>query len=129
MEVTGAIASVITICETLAATPKIIEGLRTLVEVKQEVLQLLNEVELLNSLGELIRKTVENLPSDDSIPQPTLLQSVATDLAALVSQLEGITRECQREGKENGQFMVARWKWFRYTPRVASLSERAKKNR
>ncbi|OTA83034.1 hypothetical protein M434DRAFT_16815 [Hypoxylon sp. CO27-5] len=129
MEVAGAIASFIAIGQALAATPKIIDALRSLGEVRQEFLDLLNEVELLNSFGKLIRERIDELPNDDSIPQPTLLRSVATDLALIVSQLEDLTRDCQVGWKENGQFKIARLKWLRYRRRLAYLTERAKRNR
>ncbi|KAI1379977.1 ankyrin [Hypoxylon crocopeplum] len=129
MEVVGAIASFVAIGQALAAIPKIIEALRSLVEVKQELLDLVNEVELLNSFGQLIRDRIHELPDNGSIQQPTLLRSVAADLASVVLQLEDLTRECQDGKKKNGQIKVARIKWLRHRPKIASLSEKAKRNR
>lgn len=44
MEAIAAIASFVSIGQALAAAPKVIEVLRSLVEVRQEILQLVNEV-------------------------------------------------------------------------------------
>ncbi|KAI0101466.1 hypothetical protein F4776DRAFT_500275 [Hypoxylon sp. NC0597] len=129
MEVVGAIASFVAIGQALAAAPKIIDALRSLVEVRQEFLDLLNEVELLNSFGKLIRERIDELSNDDSMPQPTLLRSVASDLALIVTQIEDLTRDCQAGWKKNGQFKIARLRWLKYRRRLAYLTEKAKKNR
>lgn len=44
MEAIAAVASFIAIGQALAAIPKIIEVLRSLVEIRQEIIQLVNEV-------------------------------------------------------------------------------------
>ncbi|KAI2472299.1 ankyrin [Annulohypoxylon bovei var. microspora] len=134
MEAIGAVASFVAIGQALAATPKIIDILRSVVEARQELLQLINDVEILNSLGASITKTMSNLDDESKdkfqIPQSSLLlvERVRVDLASVVLDLEELARKCQRRRNGNSQIKVARIKWFQRRNQIASLSERARKN-
>ncbi|KAI2782116.1 ankyrin [Daldinia loculata] len=97
------------------------------------MLQLLNEIELLNEFGILIRETIQHLPPHDDprfqVPQRALLPRIETNVASIVSQLDELCRECQREGKKPDQVKVSRVKWLWYKRKITSLSGRAKENR
>ncbi|XXH03122.1 negative cofactor 2 transcription regulator complex subunit ncb2 [Hypoxylon texense] len=152
MEPISAIASFIAIGQALAAAPKIIDALSSLVKVRQEVIELLNEIEWLDNFGRHIRESTKTLPNDDStmefsIQQRYQLQSVASDLESIVSQLGELAQKFQRgtkaqqgattqqgamtqQGtKEDGQLKIDRLSWLFKRGKVASLSKRAKKNR
>ncbi|KAI1460114.1 ankyrin [Annulohypoxylon moriforme] len=135
MDVISAIASFIAIGQALAATPKIIDILKSVAEARQELLQLVNDVELLNSFGILIRETMDNLDNDSKdkfrIPQLTflLVERVRADLASIVPQLEKLADKCQQQGgKGNGRMKLSRLKWLQHRNQIALLSERARKN-
>jgi hypothetical protein len=69
MEVVGAVASFIAIGQALAAVPKIVDALRSLSEMKNELISLINEVSpCLNPA--LTRKNVEIVPSSKSCMLP-----------------------------------------------------------
>ncbi|KAI1212510.1 ankyrin [Annulohypoxylon truncatum] len=134
MEVISAIGSFIAIGQALAAIPKIINTLRSVVKARQELLQLLNDVELLNSFGTFIRETMVDLDEESKtklrIPQLglSLIERVRVDLESVVPQLEDLCRACQLGRKGNSPMKVARIQWFRHRKRIISLSERARKN-
>ncbi|KAI0883859.1 ankyrin [Annulohypoxylon maeteangense] len=138
MDVISAIGSFISIGQALAAIPKIIDIFRSVVEARQELLQLVNDVELLNSLGIFIRETMDNLDNDSKakfrIPQLSFLlaERVRADLASIVPRLEELAHKCQQggkgKGKGNSQTKITRLKWLHHKSQIASLSERARKN-
>ncbi|KAI1392541.1 ankyrin [Hypoxylon trugodes] len=133
MEVISAVASFIAIGQVLAATPKAIDVVRSVVEVKQEMLQRLNEVELLGAMGAVVREIIQHLSNDNdltagfSIHLLNVLRSTEADLASVTSQLKTLILGCQAGRKPNGEIKVDRLKWFRYRTRIASLSERARR--
>ncbi|KAI1080540.1 ankyrin [Whalleya microplaca] len=134
MEVIAGIASFIAIGQALAATPKIIEVLISLANSKQEVLILLNELEVLNSLGIRMREIVQHSPAHDPAStlqrsQLLLLDNIETDLSSVISELRKIANKFQRAGDQNDEGKASRLKWLRYRPKIASLSARTRKSR
>lgn len=115
MDALSTIASLIAVGQALAAIPGIIDILRSIAQTRQELLQLVNDVELLNSLGILIRETIDNLDDDSKakfrIPQlsENLIDRVRTDLASIVTELEELAHKCQpQRGQGNTQAKQAR---------------------
>ncbi|KAI2611798.1 ankyrin [Hypoxylon sp. NC1633] len=135
MEVVGAIASFISIGQALAAAPKILDTLRSVSETKQDIIELLNEVAFLDTLGVLIRETIDRLPNNGSasnfrIPHPALLPIVESDLKSVVSQLQQITQEYQHLAKGNSKINVStRVKWHWKKRKIISLTRKAKSAR
>ncbi|KAI1766797.1 ankyrin [Hypoxylon sp. FL1150] len=131
MDGLSAAASVIAIGQALAAAPKVIRVLRCLVEARQEIIQLINEVELLNAIGKLIRDTEDHLRSIPNFqaPPPDLLKSVEADWASVVSQLEKLAKDCGQGKKKNGQIRISRIKWLWHKDKIASLTETTRRNR
>lgn len=135
MDALSTIASLIAVGQALAAIPGIIDILRSIAQTRQELLQLVNDVELLNSLGILIRETIDNLDDDSKakfrIPQlsENLIDRVRTDLASIVTELEELAHKCQpQRGQGNTQAKVSKFKWFKHKKQVTSLSQKASKN-
>ncbi|KAI0173607.1 hypothetical protein GGR52DRAFT_394903 [Hypoxylon sp. FL1284] len=134
MDPISAIASFIAIGQALAAAPKIIDALSSVIKVRQEVLDLLNEIEILHGLGRHIREAVANFPSDDttgsfSTPKSRLIKSVEDDLVSTVAQLQELAQKCRRETKDVDQLKVNRLRWFLKRGKIADLSKRVKRNR
>ncbi|KAK6952417.1 hypothetical protein Daesc_006954 [Daldinia eschscholtzii] len=136
MEVISAVASFIAIGQALAATPKVIDALQSLFGAKHEIVQLRNDVEFLKSFGDILRDTIQHLPEADaearfSVPKATypLVKRIEEDMILIVSKLEDLCRACQEEGKKKDQTKVARVKWLWHRRKIASLTERVKRNR
>ncbi|OTB17044.1 hypothetical protein K445DRAFT_10586 [Daldinia sp. EC12] len=136
MEVISAVASFIAIGQALAATSKIIDALQSLFGAKHEIVQLLNDVDVLRSFGDILRDTIQHLPEADaearfSVPKTTypLVKRIEEDMILIVSKLEDLCRACQEEGTNKDQTKVSRVKWLWYKRKITSLTERVKRNR
>ncbi|KAI0847701.1 ankyrin [Daldinia vernicosa] len=131
MEAISAVASFIAIGKALAATPKIIDILKSPFGAKHEMIQLTNELVLLNEFGIRIRERIQDLPDDPrfQIPQCISLSMIEANMASIISQLEELCRKCQQEARGNGPIKVSRVRWFLYRPKITSLSKRATMNR
>ncbi|KAI1475234.1 ankyrin [Daldinia eschscholtzii] len=136
MEVISAVASFIAIGQALAATSKIIDALQSLFGAKHEIVQLLNDVDVLRSFGDILRDTIQHLPEADaearfSVPKTTypLVKRIEEDMILIVSKLEDLCRACQEEGTNKDQTKVSRVKWLLYKRKITSLTERVKRNR
>ncbi|KAI1092933.1 ankyrin [Rostrohypoxylon terebratum] len=135
MDVLSTIAGLIAVGQALAVIPGIIDILRSISQARQELFQLVNDVELLSSFGTLIRETIDNLDDDSKarfrIPQlsVTLIERVRADLASIIPELEELARKCQQQGGQgNDKAKVTKFKWFKHKKQIASLSQRASKN-
>ncbi|OTB07464.1 hypothetical protein M426DRAFT_251705 [Hypoxylon sp. CI-4A] len=136
MEPISAIASFIAIGQALAATPKIIDTLQSLVHARREVLELLNQVERLNTFGIVIRESIDSLRNGDNsrtgpqVPPSALplLVSVQNELGSIVSQLDEFTDKCHRKAKESDRTKIKRGNWFWYRKKITRLTKEAKKH-
>ncbi|KAI0384332.1 ankyrin [Hypomontagnella monticulosa] len=134
MDGVSAAASFIAIAQALAAIPKIIDVLNTLVHARRELLQLVNEVELLSSFREFVEQTIQHLQDEQlragfRIPQPALLQFVQDDLEKVVEQLRKLTHNWKQDMINDGRIRFVAIKWLRYQRKIRTLSKRAKQDR
>ncbi|KAI2634923.1 ankyrin [Hypomontagnella submonticulosa] len=127
MEVIAVVASFVAIGQALVATPRIIEALKSIVKVKQEVVQLLN-VEYLDALGRFVRQHILEDDSAARLPPPfrVLLRRVQNDLESTIPKLDKYIHKCLQ--KAHGRSKVSRLRWLKYKSEIVTQGKKAKKS-
>ncbi|KAJ0165890.1 Ankyrin repeat and death domain-containing protein 1A [Colletotrichum tanaceti] len=124
MEVVGAVASFIAIGQALAAGRHIVEGLRAIPGIGNELAWLHNEIENLRMMVEEAK--MRGTSTDESLPETPLLKSARLQLGEIATSLEGIHKGCIRIIREDGKVKAKKTKWFLQQKQLSECREKAR---
>ncbi|GJD01391.1 hypothetical protein ColKHC_10216 [Colletotrichum higginsianum] len=124
MEVVGAVASFIAIGQALIAGRHVIDVLRAIPGIGNELTWLHNEIETLHLVVK--EADMRGTSTDESLPETPLLKSARLQLSEIVADLEGIHRGCVRADQENGKVKAKKTKWFLQQKQLSECREKAR---
>ncbi|WQF86736.1 Putative ankyrin repeat-containing domain superfamily [Colletotrichum destructivum] len=124
MEVVGAVASFIAIGQALAAGRHVVDVLRAIPGIGNELTWLHDEIETLRLVVE--EADMRGTSADESLPETPLLKSARLQLREIVADLEGIHKGCVRAVKENGKVKAKKTKWFFQQKQLSECREKAR---
>ncbi|KAK1962671.1 hypothetical protein LY78DRAFT_672411 [Colletotrichum sublineola] len=124
MEVVGAVASFIAIGQVLVAGRHVIDVLRAIPGIGDELAWLNNEIETLRLVVE--EADMRGTSTKQSLPETPLLRRARLQLSEVVADLEGIHRDCVRAAGEDGKFKAKKRKWFFQQKRLSECREKAR---
>ncbi|KAK9421788.1 hypothetical protein SUNI508_05389 [Seiridium unicorne] len=131
MEVVGAAASFIAIGQALAAIPKLIRTIQAVANTRQELNELLFELEILGALYDEVEMCFELIRSDDSINnivanEPAYIKRLKSELLGLLSQLQPLAKDCEVAVQQRlSKRIRAKWIWEK--SKITGLCERARR--
>ncbi|KAJ6035272.1 uncharacterized protein N7446_010028 [Penicillium canescens] len=115
-------ASVIAILQAIGAIPSIIDTLRALIHIGDEIKALTNELTTLQALQDHLKSQVDLLSGTDPrlrVSEPKMLQSARTTLAELVHELQKLVARYNNKKRRRIRFV-----WDRN--KIAQMTERAR---
>ncbi|GKT50070.1 uncharacterized protein ColSpa_10251 [Colletotrichum spaethianum] len=124
MEVIGAVASFIAIGQALIAGRHVIDVLRAIPGIGNELAWLNNEIETLRLVVE--EADMRGTSTDQSLPETPLLKRARLQLGEIVSELEQVHENCVRAVKEDGKVKPKKTKWFLQQNRLSECREKAR---
>jgi len=113
MDPLSAGASVIAILQAVGSIPKIIDTLRTLIHIGDEIKALSNELSTLLALQDRLENQINLLSTTDPrlrVPEPKSMQSARTTIADLVLELEELVKRYEHRKRRRIQFVWNRKK-------------------
>ncbi|KAH8650095.1 hypothetical protein BX600DRAFT_106076 [Xylariales sp. PMI_506] len=128
MEAVGAVASFIAIGQAFAAIPSVIQTIRSVCNAREELLELVFELEMLTELYSDVQLCLEMLASETS---PLLAQAerpyiriLRTELDRLMDQFKTLAKDCQVATDEKHVPKDIRAKWLWQKSKIAALCDR-----
>ncbi|KAI0126077.1 hypothetical protein BJ170DRAFT_459583 [Xylariales sp. AK1849] len=132
MEVVGATASVIAIGQALAAIPKIIRAVQSIANVREELHDLLFQLDILTSMYDEVQRCFDQALSDQSPgpfdqKEPAYIQRLRSELDGLLTKLPILARDCQMVEAERRLPTTVRAKWVWKKQKVTDLCDKARR--
>ncbi|KAM0806542.1 hypothetical protein AB5N19_06878 [Seiridium cardinale] len=131
MEVVGAAASFIAIGQALAAIPKLVHTIQAVANTRQELEELLFELEIIGALYDEVETCFELIRSDDSLNnivanEPAYIKRLRFELLGLLSQLQPLAKDCEVAVQQRlSKRIRAKWIWEK--SKITGLCERARR--
>ncbi|GKT93706.1 hypothetical protein Ct61P_11556 [Colletotrichum tofieldiae] len=133
MEVVGAVASFIAIGQALTAGRHVIDVLRAIPGIGDELIWLNNEASIRDQLLriETLRLVVEEADmrgtsTDQSLPETPLLKRARLQLSEIVADLEEVYKDCVRAVTEDGKVKAKKRKWLWQRTKLSDCREKAR---
>lgn len=115
-------AGAIAILQAIGAIPSIIDTLRTLIHIGDEIKALTNELTTLQALQDHLKSQVDQLSGTDPrlrVPEPKMMQSARTTLAELLHELHELVARYKNKKRRRIRFV-----WDRN--KIAQMGESAR---
>ncbi|KAI1874632.1 hypothetical protein JX265_004840 [Neoarthrinium moseri] len=132
MDGVSAVASFIAIGQALAAIPKVVKAVQAFANTREELEELLFELDILAALYEDVQMcfgliAADDLPNVIAPKEPAYIERIKKELNRLLGQLEELAKQCPSE--DNGQRLskTMRIKWVWKKEDITRLCERARR--